>query len=121
TVFDLFWPSFSLHLCTVRYRELSEKKRNKKNKQINTMKKVILSLAIVAVAIVGVKAQTPVPTGSANVKVNVVLNPVLSISLGSGATAGTDEVTLTYNTTEDYTQGVTAERAKQLKVTSIGS
>lgn len=82
------------------------------------MKKAILSIAFVAFAIIAAKAQS-----SANVKVNVVLNPTLSISLGSGADNGSlhDEVTLEYKTAEDYSKGVDTLVAKQLKVTSIGS
>jgi hypothetical protein len=92
------------------------------------MKKVILSLAIVAVAIVGVKAQTS--GGSAKVKLNVILNPVLSIEIGnksgdvdpSGNIGdANDVVNLEYKTAEDYQKGVQKTVNGQLKVTSIGS
>ncbi|HMR18708.1 MAG TPA: hypothetical protein PKA53_05375 [Sphingobacterium sp.] len=85
------------------------------------MKKVILSVAFIAIAIVSLKAQTS--GGVANVKVNVVLNPTLSISLGSGANDGElqDEVTLEYKSAKDYLTGVDTTVSKQLKVTSIGS
>lgn len=82
------------------------------------MKKVILSLVVVVLATIGVKAQDH---GSANVKVNLVLNPVLTISLGDGATAGEDVVDLVYASEEDYVEGVTKSVADQLQVTSIGS
>ncbi len=82
------------------------------------MKNTILAIVFVAVSVLGAKAQS-----SANVKVNVVLNPTLSISLGSGANNGSayDEVTLEYKSAQDYTNGVDTLVAKQLKVTSIGS
>jgi len=82
------------------------------------MKNTILAIVFVAVSVLGAKAQS-----SANVKVNVVLNPTLSISLGEGANDGSafDEVTLEYKSAEDYTKGVDTLVADQLKVTSIGS
>ncbi len=78
------------------------------------MKKVVLALAVVFAAVVGVKAQE-----SAKVKVNVVLNPFQSIEIGTGK--GLDEVTLEYKTVGDYKNGVSKEVAKQLKVSSVGS
>lgn len=92
------------------------------------MKKVILSLVLVAVAIVGVNAQVNGPI--TKVRLNVVLNPVLAIEIGNPSAPGNGEtvppgygdlVTLEYKNAADYTNGVSKKVAGQLKVTSIGS
>ncbi len=88
------------------------------------MKKVVLALAVVFATVVGANAQEA--SKSAKVKVNVVLNPFQSIEIGTpgstnpGAGYG-DEVTLTYNTVNDYKNGVSQLVNKQLKVSSVGS
>lgn len=85
------------------------------------MKKLILSAFVLLGASTISNAQTANPV---KVKVNVNLNTLHSIEIGSGATPGGgygDEVTLEYNTAEDYRNGVSKLVAKQLKVTSIGS
>jgi hypothetical protein len=85
------------------------------------MKKLILSTFVLLGASTVSNAQTANPV---KVKVNVNLNTLHSIEIGSGATPGGgygDEVTLEYNTAEDYRNGVSKLVAKQLKVTSIGS
>lgn len=92
------------------------------------MKKVILSLVLVAVAIVGVNAQVNGPI--TKVRLNVVLNPVLAIEIDNPSAPGNGEtvppgygdlVTLEYKNAADYTNGVSKTVAGQLKVTSIGS
>lgn len=84
------------------------------------MKKVILALAVAFATVAGVQAQD-----AAKVKVNVELNAFQSIEIGSGAqnpgVGYGDEVTLVYNTTQDYKQGVSVEVPKQLKVSSVGT
>jgi len=87
------------------------------------MKKVLLALLFVA-GITGANAQvTTAPT--TKVKLNVILNPVLSIEIGtpgSGAAEGyADVVNLEYTTAEQYRTGVEKKITGHLKVTSIGS
>lgn len=92
---------------------------------MNTVKKIILSVAIIAATIVGAQAQT-----NTKVKLNVVLNPVLAIEIGNKDASNTGEtiptgyedvVTLEYKTAQDYKNGVAKNVAGQLKVTAIGS
>lgn len=94
------------------------------------MKNVILSLLFVAIATVGVKAQTA--TTSTTVQLNVVLKSLIGIEIGNesgdteykgGGSAADygDVVNLEYKTAEDYQNGVSKTVEGQLKVTSIGS
>ncbi|WP_164111534.1 MULTISPECIES: hypothetical protein [Sphingobacterium] len=87
------------------------------------MKKVVLALAVAFAAVVGTQAQTA-SSSSVKVKVNVELNPFQSIEIGAGGTNSGgygDEVTLVYNTADDYKSGVSKVVEKQLKVSSVGS
>ncbi|EEI91153.1 hypothetical protein HMPREF0765_3179 [Sphingobacterium spiritivorum ATCC 33300] len=81
-------------------------------KQQTKMKKFLLALVVTGAMVTAVKAQT------AAVKVNVILNPIQSISLGEGAS--NDVVNLEYKTVEDYKNGVSKTVNNQLYVTSIG-
>ncbi|MEI5983494.1 hypothetical protein VJ786_01130 [Sphingobacterium sp. PU5-4] len=90
------------------------------------MKKMILIAAVILAGINMVNAQTT--SGSAKVKVNVILNPFQTISIGSGAgqdgpvsSGYDDEVTLEYKNTQDYNNGVEKNVLRQLKVSSVGS
>lgn len=78
-------------------------------------------MAVAFVSVTGLKAQD---ANSVKVKVNVELKPFQSIEIGTGgkpAGGYGDEVTLRYATLADYKNGVSVERANQLKVSSVGS
>lgn len=88
------------------------------------MKKIILSLAITIAAFATVQAQS----NTANVKLNVILNPTLSIEVANWGNESTvsgleeaDAVNLVYRSADDYAKGVTKTIKGHLKATSIGT
>jgi capsular polysaccharide biosynthesis protein len=91
-----------------------KKTKNKEKTRINKpMKKIILILSIIFVAVSTTVAQTPV-TPTATVNLNVKLNAIQSI------TASASIVDLEYKTIEDYNTGVKSPQVDHLTVYSTG-
>ena len=94
------------------------------------MKNLLLIVGVVISAISTANAQTPatpLSTGSVKVKVNVELTAFQTIEIGTAGQDGqvssgyADEVTLRYEDTDDYKNGVQKTIANQLKVSSVGT
>jgi hypothetical protein len=106
------------YLCRGKWEEISSPEAAKKeNKKINktrlnkTMKKIILTFAIIFTAVAVTFAQvTPTATVNLNVKLNAIQSIVASAST----------VDLVYTTVEDYNLGVKSEQANHLTVYSTG-
>lgn len=89
---------------------------------LKKMKKGFILAAVACLAVLGANAQ------SKQVKVNVVLNPALSIEVNDGSLdqgqtglAENGAVNLIYNTATDYTTGVNKQVNDHLKVTAVGT
>lgn len=89
---------------------------------LKKMKKGLILAAAACLTILGAKAQT------ATTKVNVILNPALSIEVNEGSLdlggKGLEEakaINLVYRTAADYTSGVKRVVADHLKVTAVGT
>lgn len=89
------------------------------------MKKIILSFALAIITTAGIQAQTS--TTTADVKVNVILRPTLSIEVNlnipndGGELEESGAVNLVYKNANDYANGITKTIPSHLKVSSIGS
>lgn len=91
---------------------------DKKNKFINTkktMKKLLLTSAIILTATVFSFAQTG--SGSAEVTLNVKLNPIQTIEINS---ATSNNIDLVYDSEADYADGVEVDIPDHLVVYSTG-
>lgn len=94
---------------------------------LKKMKKGLILAAAVCLTILGAKAQTTT-TPTTVVKVNVILNPALSIEVNETSLDqninGLEEagaVNLVYKTATDYTSGVQKTVKDHLKVTAVGT